>query len=130
MKGRRNILIVDDEDAIRILLCHALERNGFTPMQAANGDEAISKASDCDHSIEALVSDVVMPGMSGPELARNIGAAHPGIKVILMSGYTDQPPSMEPGWEFLQKPFSPATLCDKLEKLCGTSSRLNRSVGH
>jgi DNA-binding NtrC family response regulator len=119
MNECKKVLIVDDEAAIRMLLCHALERSGFSALEAASGPEAIEVAQECDQSIAALVSDVVMPGMSGPELARNLGAARPGIKVVLMSGYTDQPPSMEPGWEFLQKPFSPATLCDKLERLCG-----------
>jgi DNA-binding NtrC family response regulator len=122
MNECKNVLIVDDEAAIRMLLCHALERNGFTALEAASGPEAIEVAQGCHQSIAALVSDVVMPGMSGPELARNLGAARPGIKVVLMSGYTDQPPSMEPGWEFLQKPFSPAALCDKLERLCGLSN--------
>jgi DNA-binding NtrC family response regulator len=129
MKECKNVLIVDDEAAIRILLCHAVERSGFTALEAASGAEAITVAQGYTDSIEALVSDVVMPGMSGPELARNLGAARPGIKVILMSGYTDQPPSMEPGWEFLQKPFSPATLCDKLQKLCGAAYHANSSVG-
>jgi DNA-binding NtrC family response regulator len=129
MKECKNVLVVDDEAAIRMLLCHALERSGFKAIEAANGSEAISRASACSQSIEALVSDVVMPGMSGPELARNLGAARPGMKVILMSGYTDQPPSMEPGWEFLQKPFSPATLCDKLERLCGATPTADHSGG-
>jgi len=121
------VLIVDDEAAIRVLLCHALQRNGFTPIEAANGSEALSVASQSASAIEVLVSDVVMPGMSGPELARSLLAAQPGIKVILMSGYTDLPPTLEPDWEFLQKPFSPATLCDKLEKLCGASGHTQRS---
>jgi DNA-binding NtrC family response regulator len=128
MKEGKNVLIVDDEAAIRLLLCHALERSGFTAIEAANADEAIHLVHEHAQSIEAVVSDVVMPGMSGPELARNLKAALPGIKVILMSGYTDQPPSMEPGWEFLQKPFSPATLCDKLQRLCGITRRINQSA--
>lgn len=119
MTESKNVLIVDDEAAIRMLLCHALERSGFTPLEAASGDEAIAVAKGYGESIAALVSDVVMPGMSGPELARNLEIARPGIKVVLMSGYTDQPPFIQPGWEFLQKPFSPAALCDKLERLCG-----------
>ena len=128
MRGCKNILIVDDEAAIRMLLCHALERNGFQPMEAASGDEAILVARSCSQPIEALVSDVVMPGMSGPELARNLGAARPDMKVILMSGYTDQPPSMEPDWEFLQKPFSPAALCSTLDRLLG-APQVNGSAG-
>ncbi|HKA00633.1 MAG TPA: response regulator [Candidatus Solibacter sp.] len=119
MEECKNILVVDDEAAIRILLCHALQRSGFQAFEASNGPEAISVARDSSNQIGVLVSDVVMPGMSGPELARNLGAAHPGLKVILMSGYSDNPPAMEPGWEFLQKPFSPATLCDALHRVCG-----------
>ena len=127
MRAPKNILIVDDEAAIRLLLCHALQRNGFTAIEAANGSEALCVASQSASAIEVLVSDVVMPGMSGPELARSLLASQPGIKVILMSGYTDLPPALEPDWEFLQKPFSPAALCDKLEKLCGASGHPQRS---
>jgi two-component system, cell cycle sensor histidine kinase and response regulator CckA len=121
MRACKNILVVDDEAVIRMLLCQTLERNGFTAIEAASGDEAMLKARGCAQPIEALVSDIVMPGMSGPELARNIGAAQPGIKVILISGYCEHPPSMDPDWEFLQKPFSPATLCDALDRLLGAS---------
>src|SRR4051812_26503761 len=106
----KNILIVDDEAAIRMLLCHALERSGFSPMEASSAQEALSVAQQCGGTLQVLVSDVVMPGMSGPELARILLSTCPGLKVILMSGYSDHPPSMEPGWEFLQKPFSPAAL--------------------
>jgi two-component system cell cycle sensor histidine kinase/response regulator CckA len=121
----KNILIVDDEAAIRMLLCHALQRSGFTPLEAASGDEALAVAEGHRETIVALVSDIVMPGMSGPELARNLEHAQPGIKVVLMSGYTEQLQCIEPGWEFLQKPFSPAVLCDILERLCGV-----RGVNH
>jgi DNA-binding NtrC family response regulator len=130
MEECKNILVVDDEAAIRVLLCHALQRNGFSAMEAGSGQEAITVVEQCGQPLEVLVSDVVMPGMSGPELARNLGSRCPGLKVILMSGYTDDPPNMEPGWEFLQKPFSPATLCDKLQELCGSSSsRPRHSMG-
>jgi DNA-binding NtrC family response regulator len=128
MNKSKNVLIVDDEAAIRMLLCDVVERSGFTAIEAANATEAMSVAQSCTQSIEALVSDIVMPGMSGPDLARNLGAARPGIKVILMSGYTPRPPAMEPGWEFLQKPFSPATLCDKLRRLCGVLPTSNCSA--
>jgi DNA-binding NtrC family response regulator len=110
-----------------MLLCHALERNGFRTMEAASGDEAILVARRCPQPIEALVSDVVMPGMSGPELARNLRAARPELKVVLISGYTEQPPAMEPEWEFLQKPFSPSTLCNTLDRLLG-ASQVNQSA--
>src|SRR6516164_556047 len=88
MNECKNVLIVDDEAAIRMLLCDVVQRSGFTAIEAANGTEAISVAQDCAQSIEALVSDIVMPGMSGTDLARNLGAARPDMKVILMSGYT------------------------------------------
>jgi two-component system cell cycle sensor histidine kinase/response regulator CckA len=129
MKECKKVLVVDDEAAIRMLVCHALERSGFKAIEAANADEAIQVASGSAQSIEVLVSDIVMPGMSGIELAKNLRAANPGIRVILMSGYTDQPPRMEPGWEFLPKPFSPATLCDKVERLCGATPSSNGPAG-
>jgi DNA-binding NtrC family response regulator len=113
------VLVVDDEAAIRLLLCQALRRCGFEALEAGTGSDALELAGRYSRPIDALVSDVVMPGMNGPELARRLSAIRPSLKVILISGYTDQPSAVQPDWVFLQKPFSPSTLCNKLEELCG-----------
>lgn len=118
MPDSATILVVDDEAAIRTLLCQSLRRCGFHPVEASSGGEALDWAEHYDGTISALVSDVVMPGMNGPDLARQLCAVRPNLKVILISGYTDQPSAVQPDWIFLQKPFPPSTLCKKLHELC------------
>jgi CheY-like chemotaxis protein len=122
MERTRTILVVDDEATVRTLLTQSLQRFGFRLLEAGAGTEALAVARDYREDIDALVCDVVMPGMDGPALARKLCAARPGLKVILISGYCEEPPSMEPNWEFLSKPFSPFVLCHKIEKLCATES--------
>jgi two-component system, cell cycle sensor histidine kinase and response regulator CckA len=119
MPEPRTILVVDDEASVRMLLCQALRRCGFHPIEAGSGRDALAVADVYQGNIKALVSDVVMPGMNGTDLARQLCAARPSLKVVLISGYTDELPAMQPGWVFLQKPFLPDTLCDKLKALCG-----------
>jgi YesN/AraC family two-component response regulator len=60
----------------------------------------------------------MMPGMTGPQLARQICATHPEVKVVLISGFSESPTYLEQGWEFLQKPFPPNILCAKLHEIC------------
>jgi DNA-binding NtrC family response regulator len=83
-------------------------------MEAANGLEALRKASDQKQTINLLLTDVVMPGMSGPELALHLGREQPAMKVIYMSGYADEALGnhgvLAEGMEFLQKPFAPHDL--------------------
>ena len=122
MEKAKTILVVDDEAMVRMLLSQSLQRFGFHLLEAGAGPEALDVARDYGQDIDALVCDVVMPGMDGPALARKLCAARPGMKVILISGYCEEPPSMEPNWEFLAKPFSPFVLCHKLEKLCGAGA--------
>jgi DNA-binding NtrC family response regulator len=128
MESLGTILVVDDEAAIRMLICQALRRCGFEAIEAGSPCDALELACNYPRTINALVSDVVMPGMNGPELARKLCESRPGLKVILISGYTDQPSAVQPDWVFLQKPFSPSTLCNKLEELCGV--RENQQTLH
>src|SRR5258708_10872017 len=111
------ILLVDDEDAVRMLLCQSLRRCGYTLLEAANGTDALAVTRHSHQPIDILISDVLMPGMNGTELAKKLCAERPTLKVVLISGFCDLPDGVEPGWEFLQKPFPPSVLCEKLKRM-------------
>ncbi|MEQ1911924.1 MAG: response regulator, partial [Vicinamibacterales bacterium] len=114
------ILVVDDEDGIRELAKRLLERLGYTVLVAATADEAL-RLSDETSSIDILLTDVVMPGASGPDLAAHLVERRPGLKVIYMSGYTEHPlvrhAALAPGFAFLSKPYTSETLVGKIREL-------------
>jgi len=117
MLDTKTILIVDDEAAIRLLFCESLRRYGYHVLEACSGPDALAVNNGYSKPIDVLVSDVMMPGMTGFELAHEICAARPQLKVILISGYSELPADLERGWAFLQKPFAPSKLCAMLEEL-------------
>jgi DNA-binding NtrC family response regulator len=80
--------VVEDEDGLRKLAVKLLQRQGYTVLAAANADEAL-RVFDANPVIDVLLTDVVMPGASGPELTRQLIERHPGLRVIYMSGYTE-----------------------------------------
>jgi YesN/AraC family two-component response regulator len=90
-------------------------------LEAANGHEALTLAEQHGPEIRLLISDLVMPGISGKTLAEQLQASHPQIKVLFISGYTDDVIShhgiLEPGIHFLQKPFLPAKLAQKIREI-------------
>ena len=106
------ILIAEDEDGVRLLAVHALERRGYHVLSAPSGEEALKIAAAYDGTIHLLISDVVMPGLKGPDLADRLRAMRPGIRVLLMSGYAADvvtPADLKEA-TLLSKPFSTATL--------------------
>ena len=113
------ILLADDEDEVRSLVFDLLESNGYKVLTARNGIEAEENAERYGGSIQLLITDVVMPGMSGPELASRITSRYPKAKVLFMSGYTDDAVihngALTAGLNYLQKPFTPNNL---LKKVC------------
>lgn len=106
----RTILIVEDESTIRILVRTVLEDRGYLVLEASSGDEALERASGHSGLIDLLITDVVMPGMSGPELASQLLNIRPAMKVLYLSGYVDQvsfPNDVTQSFpHFLHKPFS------------------------
>ena len=114
------VLLVEDEDVVRNLVREILERDGYTVVEAVGPEEALAASRGNGH-IHLLLTDVVMPRMSGPEIARSVGAARDGIKVLYMSGYSDaavvQRGLLEPGTAFIQKPFRAQELTDKVRSL-------------
>lgn len=111
--GREAILVVEDEDAVRRLVRATLERRGYRVLVASDGREALSIARSAE-CLDLVIADLVMPQMSGVEVAEQICAFRSDIKVLFMSGYTDRSlqktEELPEGAEFLQKPFTPEML--------------------
>jgi CheY-like chemotaxis protein len=120
--GSETILLVEDEPGLRAAAADFLRANGYTILEAHNGDEALAVASRTEGQIDLLLTDVIMPGMtSGPELARRILELRPGIHVLYMSGYTEnialQHGIVNLASQFLQKPFSLHLLGKKIREI-------------
>jgi PAS domain S-box-containing protein len=119
--GTETILLVEDEAVVRQLVAEILETTGYTVLQAGDGPSALELLRRHAEPVELLVTDVVMPGMSGPEGAKAVTAMRPGMHVLYTSGYTDQAIGhhgvLEPGIAFLQKPFSADDLTTKVRGL-------------
>lgn len=109
-RGSETILVAEDDEVLRTLLQIALESCGYTVMASASGPAALELAERHAEPIALLVSDVTMPGMEGPELARRLAAVRPGLRVLLLSGYSLDPALLDAGVDFLQKPFRPSAL--------------------
>jgi len=116
--GNELVLVAEDEPALREVTRRILSRNGYQVIVAANGHEAIEAAATSKDRIDALVTDVVMPGMQGKEVAERVRGLQPGIGVLYMSGYTEGLLSaqgvIEPGITLIEKPFTEASLLTKL----------------
>jgi DNA-binding NtrC family response regulator len=115
------ILLVEDQAAIRMLLEDVLSEAGHQVLAAADGRGALELAGQYTGAVDLLITDVVMPEMSGPDLASQISPARPSLIVLYMSGYTDHAllhrSALEQGTAFLQKPFLPESLLAKIDEL-------------
>ena len=122
LSGVETILLAEDEPGVRKYVHQALERYGYTVLDAANGREALACAESCGRPIHLLLTDCVMPEMGGGELAAIFQARHPGTPVLCMSGYTDRPrvPSSA-GVHNIQKPFTAEALLGRMRSLLGAS---------
>ena len=118
LRGHGAVLLVEDETMVRELLVETLTGAGFQVTAAAQGQEALRLLSENHVAVDILVTDVVMPGLTGPELAARVLEQRPGIPVLYISGYTADELGprgpLEPWESFLQKPFSPSSLVRKL----------------
>ena len=126
-QGRETLLLVEDEEAVRALARNVLRKKGYTVLEAGHGEEALKLSEQYLGQIDLLVTDVVMPQMSGFELARRLANSRPQIKVLYISGYADnavwREGGLEPGGAFLQKPFSPEALAGKVREVLGGPPR-------
>ena len=114
------VLVVDDREDVRVLACRMLEELGYQTLAADGGLEALAVAGAFKGSIPVLLTDVVMPGMNGRELADQLRRARPQMKTIFMSGYTDRLLQQDAGAgfsQFLQKPFTLAQLARELDAI-------------
>jgi CheY-like chemotaxis protein len=118
--GEETILIVEDNDEVRQLAMQVLERQGYRVLEAANGNETLRICKEYKDKIHLMVSDVVMPGMSGRELAEQIKSLHPEIKVLYTSGYADERiihyGVLREGVNYIQKPFTMEGLARKVRE--------------
>ena len=112
--GNETILLVEDEDAVRTLTSRVLRHNGYEVIEARHGQDALSASHDYPGPIDLLLSDVVLPAMNGRVLSEKLMQYRPDLRVLLMSGYTDDEilrrGLLEPGTVYLQKPFTPQGL--------------------
>lgn len=118
LTGEETILLVEDEDSVRVVATGALERRGYRVLAAADGEAAIAISRAFPGRIDLLVSDVVMPGLNGRELAEQLEIMRPGLRVLFVSGYTDDAVlrtgiSMDER-TFLQKPFTSLDLARRV----------------
>ncbi len=123
LRGTETLLVAEDEEAVREAVGDYLRSLGYTVLVASSGKQALSLAAEHAGHIDLLITDVVMPQISGRELSEMLGSVRPDLKTIYMSGYTDDAvlrhDVQEPRVSFLQKPFSLSTLGRKVRDLLG-----------
>ncbi len=124
-QGTETLLLVEDEDSVRELVREALEARGYKICSARNGNQALALAARPELKIDLMITDVVMPGMGGHELAQRLAAMRPAVKVLYLSGYTEDAivhhGVLDPGTAFLQKPFTLDTLACKVREVLDTA---------
>jgi CheY-like chemotaxis protein len=120
-RGSETVLVVEDEQEVRKLAVRVLKRQGYMVLEASQGDDALRLCEEHNRPIQLMVTDVVMPGMDGRELTNRLMLLHPEIKVLYMSGYTDNTIAhhgvLEAGLHYIQKPFSVDGLARKVTEV-------------
>ncbi|WHZ27481.1 MAG: Sensory box histidine kinase/response regulator [Nitrospira sp.] len=127
VEGHETILLVEDEEDVRILIRDELRKLGYRIVEARNGIEACLVATPHIAKLKLLLTDIVMPGMSGTELARHLRVIKPELKLLFISGYTDDVGigAGDPTSAYLQKPFTPEALASSVRELLDVKS-INR----
>lgn len=119
--GSATVLLVEDEPLVRAATSRILDTAGFQVLEAGTPDAALTLATQHPGAIDLLLTDVVLPGMNGRDLAARIGRQRTGVKVLFMSGYTDDAFSTtelgDVGAAFLAKPFSPERLLQRVDEV-------------
>jgi CheY-like chemotaxis protein len=118
----RIILLVEDEEPIRLFAKAALEEQGYRVLEAGHGWEALMRLSEFDGAINLVIADVMMPEMGGSELARRLAVERPGLPILFLSGYTDDEMTLRglgPPSAFVQKPFTPDVLARRVREMLG-----------
>jgi two-component system cell cycle sensor histidine kinase/response regulator CckA len=127
LRGSETILVAEDSDSLREVLREYLESLGFSVLEGRSGTAALKTANNFKGVIDLLLTDVVMPGMSGVELARQLGAMHPQVKIIFISGYADDAKArqgiLDSSGVFIKKPFRPKSLARKIRQVLDSPDR-------
>jgi two-component system, cell cycle sensor histidine kinase and response regulator CckA len=121
--GTETVLLVEDEESVRHLVRDTLAAKGYRVLEGENGESGLAVAAGHLGKIDLVITDVVMPGMGGREMAKQLVEARPGTKVLYLSGYTEDAivseGSIEAGTAFLQKPFTLQNLSRKVREVLG-----------
>jgi CheY-like chemotaxis protein len=120
-RGSETILVVEDQEGFREVMVDVLKESGYTVIEAANGRDALAKIKDYKGDIHMVISDVIMPEMSGASLVQELKQVLPAAKTLFVSGYTGDAMYRHGGFteeaEFLQKPFTPSALARKVREI-------------
>jgi len=131
-RGNETILLVEDDEAVRELTEMVLKSYGYNVMVAEDPTHAQKLSDTPETNVSLVVTDVVMPTMSGRELVRRLTDKHPHLRVLYMSGYTDNVITsggvLEPGLAFLQKPFTPASLASKVREVLDAPAPVGKQL--
>ena len=131
--GRETVLVVEDEEIVRALSSEILEKHGYKVLSAANGPEGLRLCREFSGRIDLLITDVVMPRMSGRELAEQLAITRPETRVLYMSGFTDDAivrhGVLDDDVFFIQKPFSPDALAFKTRSVLDSQNPLTDKEG-
>jgi signal transduction histidine kinase/CheY-like chemotaxis protein len=120
-RGTETVLLVENDPGVRALAGRVLHEHGYTVLEARDCDEALRVGRGHEGEIALVLTDLVMPSASGPDVAEELTALRPGVKLVFMSGYTENAAfrqrGLEPGTAFLDKPFTPAALAQKVREV-------------
>jgi signal transduction histidine kinase/CheY-like chemotaxis protein len=129
--GTETILLVEDEYAVRDVAGRILRRLGYTVVEASNGTEAMRQLTEDGFEFDLIVTDIVMPEMGGPELARRVREWSPDARILFTSGYTEDAVLrrnfLDPGAEFVEKPFTPARLAQRAREVLDAAVTVHAS---
>jgi len=133
LQGMETVLIVEDQEAVRRLISTVLGSYGYSVLQAADGSEALANAERYAGKIHLLITDVILPGMNGRELAEKLAEVRPDIKVLYVSGYTEETLGhhrvLDGSLNYLSKPFTPQALAIKVRAILAATGHPHRASG-
>jgi PAS domain S-box-containing protein len=132
LSGSETVLVVEDQDDVRTLAIRILRQYRYRTLEARSGDEALQISQGHSGPVHLLLTDVIMPGMTGKELSERLRQSRPDTKVLFMSGYSAEVISrrglLEPGIHYIEKPFTPEALAQKVRSLLGETRPGEKSV--